>query len=140
MPGGFVAAAAPTRRRTMCRLLVALTLATLWLVVTAAGAGAHALVRGSDPPAGASLERPPRMVLLAFTEAPDPTLSSIQVLDTSGRAGQAGRATAVPGRPLQLKAPLGELAEGTYTVSWRAVSRVDGHVTRGAFGFGVGAG
>jgi copper transport protein len=123
----------------MCRLLVALTLAALWLVVTAAGAGAHALVRGSDPPAGASLERPPRMVLLTFTEAPDPTLSSIQVLDTSGRAVQAGRATGVPGRPLQLRAPLGELAEGTYTVSWRAVSRVDGHVTRGAFGFGVGA-
>jgi methionine-rich copper-binding protein CopC len=128
------------RRGTLRRALLALTLATLWLAVTASGAGAHALVRSSDPPAGASLERPPRAVLLTFTEAPDPTLSSIQVLDASGRAVQAGPAAAEPGRPLQLQVPLGRLTDGTYTVSWRAVSRVDGHVTRGALAFGVGTG
>jgi copper transport protein len=46
----------------------------------------------------------------------------------------------VPGRPLELQAPVGELADGTYTVGWRAVSSVDGHVTRGSFAFSVGAG
>jgi hypothetical protein len=56
-----------------------------------------------------------------------------------GRAAWQSR-TAVPGRPLKLQAGLGKLDDGTYTVSWRAVSRVDGHVTRGAFAFSVGAG
>src|SRR5207302_10395939 len=31
------------------------------------------------------------------------------------------------------------LGTGVYTVTWRTVSRVDGHVTGGAFAFGVGA-
>jgi len=128
------------RRGILRRPLLTLALAALWLAGTAAGAGAHAVVRGSDPPAGASLERPPRRVLLTFTEAPDPTLSSIQVLDASGRAVGAGRTAAVPGRPLQLQASVGKLGDGTYAVSWRTVSRVDGHVTRGAFAFSVGVG
>ena len=128
------------RRGTMRRLLLALTLAALWLAGTAAGAAAHALLRDSDPPAGASLERPPRAVLVTFTEAPDPALSSLQLLYASGRAIQTGRAGAVPGRPLQLQLSLGRLADGTYTVNWRAVSRVDGHVTRGALSFSVGTG
>jgi copper transport protein len=134
--------AVPVRRRrgTRRRPLLTLALVALWLAGTATGAGAHALVRGSDPPASASLERPPPRVLLTFTEAPDPTLSSIQVLDPGGRAVGAGRAAAVPGRPLQLQAPVGKLGDGTYTVSWRTVSRVDGHVTRGAFAFSVGVG
>src|SRR6266542_3409554 len=58
----------------------------------------------------------------------------------NGRAVDSGRAGVVPGRPLALRAPVGRLADGTYTVSWRVVSRIDGHVTRGSFGFGVGAG
>ena len=128
------------RRGSGRRLLLVLTLAALWLVVTAVGAAAHALLRSSDPPAGASLERPPRTVLVTFTEAPDPALSSIQVLNASGRAVPTGRAGAVSGRPLQLQLPLGRLADGTYTVNWRAVSRVDGHVTRGALSFSVGTG
>src|SRR4029453_5602707 len=33
---------------------------------------------------------------------------------------------------------LGDLADGTYTVSWRVVSRDDGHVTDGSVAFGVG--
>jgi len=128
------------RHGLVWRPLLALALAALWLTGTASGAGAHALVRSSDPPAGASLERPPRAVLVTFTEAPDATLSSIQVLDSSGRAVQVGRAIAVAGRPLQLQVPLGKLADGTYTISWRAVSQVDGHVTQGTLAFSVGTG
>jgi copper transport protein len=128
------------RRGILRRPLLTLALTALWLAGAGGGAGAHALVRGSDPTAGASLARPPQRVLLTFTEAPDPTLSSIQLLDAGGRAVGAGRAAAVPGRPLQLQAPVGKLGDGTYTVSWRTVSRVDGHVTRGAFAFSVGVG
>jgi copper transport protein len=128
------------RRGARQRLLLAAALGVLWLAVAAPRAGAHALLRSADPAAGASLAQPPREVVLAFTEAPDPALSSIRVLDANGRAVDSGRAGVVPGRPLALRAPVGRLADGTYTVSWRVVSRIDGHVTRGSFGFGVGAG
>jgi len=44
----------------------------------------------------------------------------------------------VPGDPLALNVALRPEGNGVYTVSWRTVSRVDGHVTAGAFAFGVG--
>jgi methionine-rich copper-binding protein CopC len=94
------------RRGTLRRPLPALALAALWLAVTAAGAGAHALLRSSDPPAGASLERPPRAVLVTFTEAPDPTLSSIQVLDASGRAVRPAGPPPCPADPCSSSSPL----------------------------------
>jgi len=118
-------------------LLVAL-LAGAWLLATCGAAGAHALLRDSTPASGASLDRAPHQVVLTFTERPEPRLSTVQVLDTGGRRVEAGAAAPVDGNPLQLRVPLGDLADGTYTVSWRTVSRDDGHVTAGAFAFGVG--
>jgi copper transport protein len=120
------------------RATLAAVLAGLWLVTTGPAAGAHAMLRGSDPAAGASLDRAPGRVTLTFTEAPDPALSVVHVLDTSGREVSAGPAAPVAGSQLQLRAGLRALGAGTYTVTWRAVSRVDGHVSRGAFAFGVG--
>jgi copper transport protein len=120
------------------RAALAAVLAGLWLVTTGPAAGAHAMLRGSDPAAGASLDRAPGRVTLTFTEAPDPALSVVHVLDTSGREVSAGPAVPVAGSQLQLRAGLRALGAGTYTVTWRAVSRVDGHVSQGAFAFGVG--
>jgi copper transport protein len=118
-------------------VLVAL-LAGLWLLATGPAAGAHALLRESEPAGGASLDRAPRQVLLTFTERPEPRLSTVQVLDTAGRRVEAGAAAPVDGEPLRLRVPLGDLPDGTYTVNWRTVSKDDGHVTAGAFAFGVG--
>ena len=45
----------------------------------------------------------------------------------------------MPGDKLSLRVvPATPLADGTYTVNWRAVSAVDGHVESGAFAFGIG--
>jgi copper transport protein len=125
------------RKRT-ATVAVAAVLAGLWLVAAAGPAGAHALLRDSDPAAGASLDKAPRRVVLDFTERPEQGLSTIQVLDTSGRQVQRGQAAPVQGQPLELAVDLGDLPEGTYTVSWRAVSRDDGHLSAGSFAFGVG--
>ena len=101
-------------------------------------AGAHALLRRSDPPSGATLDRAPQAVTLTFTEEPEPSLSSIRVLTSSGQSVSQSPAQAVPGRPAMLRVVLDPLSTGVYTVTWRTVSRVDGHVTGGAFAFGVG--
>jgi len=116
-----------------------LVLAGLWLLLVGApSASAHALLRSSDPAAGADLERAPQQVLLTFTEQPDPGLSVVHVLDSTGRSVEGGRAHPVAGHPLQLAVPLGPLGTGAYTVTWRTVSRTDGHVTAGSFAFGIG--
>lgn len=101
-------------------------------------AGAHANLTLSSPADGESLAASPAELVLTFTEQPEPSLSSIRVLNASG-------ATLVddPPRPAQeddlaLTVPLPTLEHGVYTVSWRVVSRVDGHATAGAFAFGIG--
>jgi copper transport protein len=125
-------------RRWPGRATLAVALAGLWLVAAGSPAAAHALLRDSDPAAGSSVDRAPRRVVLGFTERPEVGLSSIQVLDTGGRRVEQGQSTPVQGEPLQLAVGLGDLADGTYTVSWRVVSKDDGHVTAGSFAFGVG--
>jgi copper transport protein len=127
-------------RRWPRKLVAPLLLAGLWLLATSPAAAAHGSLRASDPAGGASLAKPPHAVTLTFTEAPDLTLSTIRVLDAAGRAVAGGRPDRVPGRPLDLRVPLHGLKDGTYTVSWRTISAVDGHPTAGTFAFGVGAG
>lgn len=101
-------------------------------------AGAHALLQRSEPAGGATLQRAPAEVLMTFTETPEPSLSVVHVLDSAGRQVDRSGAQPVPGQPQQLRVPLGPIPNGVYTVTWRTVSRVDGHVTGGAFAFGVG--
>ena len=50
----------------------------------------------------------------------------------------AGPSTAVAADPLKLTVPLQKLPSGVYTVAWRTVSAVDGHLASGSFAFGVG--
>jgi copper transport protein len=108
------------------------------IALAAPGAGAHALVRASDPSDGAILDQSPKQVTITFTERPDPALSLIRVLDAEGKDQERAKAAPVPGQPLQLSVALKTLTKGVYTVTWRVVSKVDGHVTAGSFSFGVG--
>src|SRR5207247_4188275 len=107
-------------------------------VLLAVPAQAHALVRRSDPASGAILSQAPKAVTVTFTEPPDPGLAVIHVIDSNGRDVEAGKAQPVPGSPLELRVPLIPLPGGVYTVTWRVVSRTDGHVTAGSFSFGIG--
>jgi copper transport protein len=122
----------------MRRSLAIALLAGTVLLLAAPAASAHAVLRSSDPASGASLPKAPEKVTLTFTEPPDLTLSSIHVLDSSGKAVERGKAGPVPGNRLALQVPVGQLSNGAYTVSWRAVSSTDGHLTNGSFAFGVG--
>jgi copper transport protein len=117
----------------------AFVLAAAGLILLAQAASAHAVLVSSVPADGAALSQAPSEVSITFTESPDPALSSILVLDSAGRAFQSGKATAAAGQPDVLRVGLKELPKDVYTVSWRVVSQADGHLTAGAFAFGVGA-
>ncbi len=99
---------------------------------------AHALLQSSAPVAGSTVAAAPSVVTLTFGEAPDPGLSSVKVLDASGKVVSSGPSTGVAGHPVELQVPLGKLRQGVYTVAWRTVSTVDGHTVAGSFAFGVG--
>ncbi len=101
-------------------------------------ASAHALLQSSDPAAGDTLTASPSAVTITFGETPDPKLSTIKVLDSAGNPVQTGATEAVDGHSDELTVSLPTLQPGVYTVSWRTVSTVDGHLATGSYAFGVG--
>lgn len=125
-------------RRLPLAIVLAIGVAAL-IGVGSETASAHALLSRSQPASGASLSASPSEILLTFTEPPDPSLSSVTILDANGRTVREGSLESVPGSPTELRLPVTtSFAKGVYTVSWRTVSKTDGHVTAGSFSFGVG--
>jgi copper transport protein len=103
-----------------------------------ASAAAHSALLRSDPADGARLDEAPAEVLLEFSEPPDPDLSRVELFDAEGDRLDVGEPTPDPADAAVVRVSLPQLDDGVYTVSWRALSAVDGHVTTGAFSFGVG--
>ena len=130
------------RRRAGLRQLASSVLvlfaALAVLVSTPAIVSAHALLHASDPPAGSTLGSAPSVVTLTYGETPVVRLTSVKVLDSSGNDHVAGPIEALTDPPNSIRVPIGPLADGAYTVSWRTVSAVDGHVSAGSFVFGIG--
>jgi copper transport protein len=131
------------RRRANSHRLAVLVplLAAVALLAAAArpnSVAAHARLRSSAPAVGSTLGTAPQAVALTFSETPDVGLTSVKVLDSGGSNHAEGPAVAVPEPPGTVQVPLGPLNDGVYTVSWRTVSAVDGHISAGSFVFGVG--
>ena len=98
---------------------------------------AHAVLERAEPSAGAVVRAAPAEVQLLFSEAVEPALSRVQVVDQAGRRVDAGTVRVDPGNKRLLRAALQpSLAPGSYRVSWRVVS-VDTHVIQGSYSFVV---
>ncbi len=126
--------------RGLAAAALLLLLAAAWAAAFPAGAAAHAVLESTAPAADSSVATAPQHIVLTFSEDPDVALSLIRVLDVNGKTvpGISGPES-VPGDPLSLQVtPSSQLAGGVYTVNWRVVSAVDGHVESGAFAFGIG--
>src|SRR5436190_306224 len=121
------------RRAATVAVLVAAAVAAM-----AASASAHAVYRSSSPPNGEVVKQAPRTVTITFTEQPDPKVSFVQVMNTQGRDVARGPVQPMPGQPLELRIAVGSMPDGVYTVTWRTVSKEDGHTSAGSFSFGVG--
>ena len=99
---------------------------------------AHADVARSNPAANAVLDQAPSQVTIEFTEPVEPRLSRIDVLYDDGTDADNNDTTRNSADPKVLHVSLKDSRVGTYIVSWRALSEVDGHVTSGSFVFSVG--
>ncbi|MET9397367.1 FixH family protein [Kitasatospora sp. NPDC002965] len=114
--------------------------AVLALMLAGAGpAAAHATLQTTDPVQNAVLPTAPQAVTLTFSEAVSLSGDSVRVLDPAGRTVDAGGPVHADGKDNTARVGLnGGLANGTYTVAWRAVSE-DSHPIGGAFTFSIGA-
>lgn len=121
----------------MRRRWIVLTL--MLMALTVAGpppAWAHASLTSTSPANGSVVDAAPGEIVLTFSEDVDVLSDGIRLL--------AADATPVPLGPVRhgqdgrtLVVAVGDLADGTYAVSWRTVS-ADSHAISGAFSFSVG--
>ncbi len=119
-------------------MLALLPLLALWLAVPTM-ALAHAMLLSSAPVAGSSQAQSPTEIRLAVSEPVSLDFSTIKLYDRARHeqpVGSLGRdndseATVLASLPQTLSA-------GTYTVVWRVVSAIDGHLTIGVYAFHVG--
>lgn len=100
---------------------------------------AHALVIASNPTNGQSLSSTPTSVSATFSDPIDIHYSKIIVLDSNGKEvdNKDNHFTDSNQEVLSVTLPP-NLPNGVYTASWKVLDQTDGHVTEGAFVFGVG--
>ena len=118
-------------------LLAAVAIAALMALPPRPAYG-HADHSSSSPSPNAVLDTPPQQVAVWFTEPVEPSLSSLSVFDARGARVDRGESIPNVDDPAAISIRLSPLANGTYTVAWRNVSTVDGHLRRGSFLFSVG--
>src|SRR2546426_8177032 len=96
----------------------------LMALIAAPPALGHALLRQSEPPDGAALDAPPDRIVITFTEEPEPALSLIKLVDSSGRVAADAPVRTVAWQPLNLLIQLDPLRTGLYTIPLRTASTV----------------
>ncbi|HEY7061660.1 MAG TPA: FixH family protein [Chloroflexota bacterium] len=120
------------------RVGLGLVAAALVLGAAVGRVAAHATFERSEPAPNAILARPPAEVRVWFSEDTEPRFDELRVFEGARHRVDRDNAAPLPGNSRALSVGVGDLAPGTYTVSWKTVSAVDGHVARGAFPFTVG--
>ncbi|MGW3045065.1 copper resistance CopC/CopD family protein [Kitasatospora sp. NPDC001159] len=130
------------RRIAPLRIAGALGMLGALLALMLAGAGpasAHATLESTDPRQNSVVATAPQAVTLTFSETVSLSGDSVRVLDPAGKAVDTGNPAHADGQGNTARVALNSgLANGTYTVAWRAVSE-DSHPVGGAFTFSIGA-
>ena len=121
---------------TFRRLAAFAALALGTVLAAASPASAHALLLRTEPAPQTTVKTPPSAVKLFFSEPVEVTFGAIRVFDVDGKRVDPGSLRRV-GDGTEVDVPLTGIKDGTYTVTWRAVS-ADGHPVRGGFTFYVG--
>jgi copper transport protein len=116
------------------RLTITFVCFALTLTLSPA-AFAHAKLVRSQPKAKETLASIPRVIELWFSEPLESGLNTIEVKDSSGKRVDKGEITLAEENKKAVVS-LAELAPGSYTVNWKALS-ADQHPMRGTFTFTV---
>lgn len=114
--------------RRVCVLLGAL----VWTLLVVAPAFGHGDLQGTSPEDGSTVPKPPGRVSITLTEAPT---RGAEASATDGCKRDVASAVSVDGSDIVVTIDGGE--PGRWKVTYRAVSSVDGHQTKGKVGFEV---
>jgi len=123
-------------RRRAGAAAASLAVIVVVLVATAPAASAHALLLRSDPAPQSTAPTAPTMVRLFFSEGVEVSGGDVRVYDVDGKRVDKSVATRKDGNR-EVDVPVERMSDGTYTVTWRAVS-ADTHAVHGGFTFYVG--
>jgi methionine-rich copper-binding protein CopC len=121
----------------LVRGILSAAAATLLLMLSIASASAHAQLTSAIPAVGGNIAAAPSEVTLTFSEALEPSFSTVVVRDAVGKRIDKADVRLDSGDRKIMHVSLPPLAEGTYIVVWRALT-ADTHRTDGAFIFRVG--
>jgi copper transport protein len=129
-------ASGQSRVKPAAALVLVLVLALLAGPMAGVASGHAALVHANPAP-GATLRNSPRTIRLTFSEAVEPSVSDVNVVDSADRSLSGGAPVTTNASQRSIEVPVEALGRGTYTVDWRVVSSDDGHGTSGSYVFGV---
>ena len=99
---------------------------------------AHANLLRSQPSSNESLDVTPNRIIIWFTEPIEANFSTINVFNHRGESVDLGNSVVDNNDPTILSVEVNPLDTGTYTVAWRNLSTIDGHIVRGSYVFAVG--
>src|SRR5207302_3628206 len=111
--------------------------ATVAVLAAPVSAWAHAALLHTTPSASVTLNHPPKLVAMTYSEAVEPRFAIVSITDAAGRRVAAGPPSRSPSNADTLVTRLKPVTQGWYLVYWRVIS-ADGHPVRGAFTFAVG--
>jgi copper transport protein len=120
----------------LCLCLAAL----FWLLGLSHGVQAHALLLAAEPPENGVLAQSPGAIQLWFTEPVEPNFTEVVLRAADGSVQQTGKPNRDLSDPAYVSVSLPALREGVYSVTWKVLSQLDGHITNGTYAFAVGSG
>lgn len=126
--------------RVFYRVVILVAALLLVAVVGPRVASAHAHLESSTPADGATVASGLTQVTVTFSEEVSVDQSSAQLASADGSAvsGATGAVDRANRNTMVITTPA--LADGKYTVTWRAVTEDDNGITNGTFSFTVGSG
>lgn len=104
----------------------------LCLAAAATPAGAHGDIQATDPEPLTTVRRAPRSIAVTFTEAP--TAQAVMKV-TDGCKRNVAQGVDVADATATVRVATGQ--PGKWQVSYRVISSLDGHLTRGGYAFTV---
>ncbi len=119
--------------------LAALIVVTVLALAGAVTTEANANLARSEPAANSVVPTSPAQVVMEFTEPPDLQFSSWVLYDATANQVATGPFRSLNGSDSRLFFVPPQLGNGTFTVAYRVLSTVDGHVSQSTFSFSVGA-
>lgn len=122
--------------RAIRKVFASLLLVAFFCSVSSTTAFAHASLMKAEPPLGATLPRHPNKITFFFSEEIEPKFSAFALYDVQG--SKLEELPFALEDDLRVVMRLEPLAQGTYTLAWKVLSAVDGHVTKGVYPFAVG--